>query len=243
MSTTTPTTTDTAPALTAAARVRAALLAQDGMRSALFDRAAAFIQFRIPGWSQVTHYIFFKAILEALPEAKSMLVLGVFQGRDIAFIGDSLHRHHPDRDFQIVGVDRFADAPCTDWPKEMQGSWAEAGFGAPPSIHRATENLTAIDRHHGVTLWEEDDLNYLKTTQRRFDIVYLDTAHDYATVAKQLGLVARVCNPGALLCGDDYADTDTWGVKTACIERLRPHAVFAGNIWFADVSALRAEKA
>ena len=38
---------------------------------------------RVPGWSRVIHYLFFKSVFEVMPEIKTVLILGVYMGRDI----------------------------------------------------------------------------------------------------------------------------------------------------------------
>lgn len=202
------------------------------------------INARIPGWSDGKQYAFFKFILAELPWLKDLLIVGVYQGRDIAYILDIAGRYHKERTLRITGVDKFEDTPCEDWPKEKrQLNWRAAGFGEAPSLTRAAENLgwreTTADRLKLIRGCDDLFLREIADTDQRFDFVYLDTSHDYETVARQLRQVWRVTREPAIVAGDDYSDAGTWGVKRAVSERLVHHSVFANWIWFADRKDLK----
>ncbi len=194
---------------------------------------------RIVGWSGDLHYAFFKHILEHVPPLTRILMLGVYHGRDIAYIVDILKNYHPGRVIEVVGVDRFSADPCADWAqsKELR-TWEQETRGfPPPSFEKATAN-TADPR---VRIIKSDDFNFLDTTEERFDAIYYDTAHDFNTVVRQLRQTPRVCLGDALLCGDDYSDQYTWGVKSAVEKRFTEHTVFGGWIWASSLSMLRTQ--
>lgn len=192
---------------------------------------------RIPGWSQQLHYAFFKYALEQIRPTR-ILVLGVYHGRDIAFLVDLIKQYHPERQIEIVGVDRFTADPCADWAqgeKEIR-TWEQETSGLPPpSFEKATAN-TADPR---VKIIRSDDFTFLDTTQEKFDLVYVDTSHDFNTVIRQLRQIPRICLGDALICGDDYSDRDTWGVKSAVSKAFHDHSVFEGWIWFSKLSNLK----
>ena len=193
------------------------------------EARCAAIMSRVRGYSDGKHYAFFKALL-ARPEVKDVLILGVYHGRDIAFMRDCLLSAGR-IDVWIVGVDKFSDTPCADWPAGSIGkSWQDAGFGPPPDIEQARRNCGA-ETSGPVLLSESDDERFLAHTEGKFDAVYLDTSHDFATVNRQLKQVRRVCKPSAIICGDDYSDRGTWGVKRAVTASFNQHTVFAGWIW------------
>lgn len=189
---------------------------------------------RIGGWSDGRQYAFFRALLE-LP-IKSLLVLGVYHGRDIAFILDILGQYHPSREIRIVGVDRFSPDPCADWPQVKEVRTWEKEIGVPPpNLEIATKN-TSDPR---VRLVQTDDFAFLESTEKKFDAVYLDTAHDFNTVVRQLRQVPRVCEGDAIICGDDFADHYTWGVKSAVGQKFTTYTVFAEWIWVSSLSLLK----
>jgi SAM-dependent methyltransferase len=190
---------------------------------------------RIPGWSSVYHRLFFKAVFGAVPEIKSVLILGVYLGRDIATMLEVSAQP-----LQVVGVDKFADTPCDDWPADKRNlSWEAAGFGKAPNAKQALENINPLPPH-AVRLIEADDAVWLPNVQGQFDLLYVDTSHDKATVARQLQQVRKLAAPGAIIAGDDYENIEaTWGVRDAVVEAFQRHHVLAKTIWFADVEAYK----
>jgi hypothetical protein len=208
------------------------------------DERVVTINALIPGWSDSKHYAFFKGLLADLPWLQDLLIVGVYQGRDIAYILDIVSRYHPGRRLRIVGVDKFSNTPCDDWPEEKRAlDWKAAGFGEAPTVARAWINLhrfiERVRENVTVTLIPSDDAEYLATTAHEFDFVYLDTDHTEKTVTRQLGQVLRVTRGPALIAGDDYSNDGTWGVKTAVEEAFEHHSVFANWIWFSERRQLK----
>lgn len=197
------------------------------------------INARIVGYSNAKHYGFFKALF-ANEDIQSLLILGVYHGRDIAFMLSVLERYCANRGVQIVGVDKFTDTACADWPEQKHAmNWAQAGFGRAPAFETALRNV----QHPNVRLIKSTDSEYLANTPRKFDVIYLDTSHDHETVSRQFRQIKRIANPGAVICGDDYSDESnaggSWGVKRAVTEAFAHHGVFADWIWFARVEDLK----
>jgi hypothetical protein len=197
---------------------------------------ATQIAAKIPGWSGATHYLFFKSVFAALPEIKTVLIIGVYQGRDIAFMSDAC-----ERELQIVGVDKFSDTPCDDWPEEKRsGNWQAAGFGDAPTLEKAQANLAHLPVKHALRLIESDDAVWLEAIEGKFDLIFLDTAHDKATVARQLRQVRKLCHENTVIAGDDYENLlPTWGVKDAVTEGFKEHHVLGDVIWLADAGDLK----
>jgi hypothetical protein len=189
---------------------------------------------KVKGYSSHIHYAFFKGAL-ALPTVRSILVLGVYHGRDIALML-SLARQHPEKVFCIVGVDKFTDDSCADWPPTAKDfNWRQAGFGDPPSLHFARLNTAS----GFVEIVAEDDSVYLANTNEKFDFIYLDTAHDEATVTRQIAQVKRLCHPHTLIAGDDYVARPFWGVIEAVAKAFREARNFHNVIWWTDPSQYR----
>jgi len=76
------------------------------------------------GWSALAHYITFRELLKAKPNAR-ILVCGVYHGLDLRYlagIAEDLGQKPT-----LVGVDLFSDGPCADWPEDKRGlPWMEA---------------------------------------------------------------------------------------------------------------------
>jgi hypothetical protein len=202
----------------------------------------AAINCAIPGWSDNKQYAFFKWVLAEKPDAVDFLILGVYHGRDIAYLLDVAARYHPSREIRVVGVDKFNAEPCADWPEEkMTLSWERAGFGFPPSLDRASENLarySAAARTKTILIKREDHA-FLAETKMLFDVVYVDTSHDYKSVKRVMGLLPNVCREETLIAGDDFTDENNWGVKSAVGDSFASHGVFANWIWFSNRSELK----
>lgn len=186
-----------------------------------------------PGWSGYGHYAFFRSLL-GLP-INSLLILGVYHGRDMALIAEVLRRYHPDRAFWTEGVDRFTADPCADWrPTNKPRTWEEETNGLPPpSFESALRVTDDYNGRHFFGLHKTDDFAFLETCGRKYDAIYLDTSHDFNTVSRQLRQVEKVANPGAVICGDDFSDQYTWGVKSAVEARFSSYLLFGGWIWAA----------
>ncbi len=190
---------------------------------------------RIPGWSGHLHLAFFKSIFAAFP-IERVLIVGVYLGRDI-----TLMLAGSNRPMQIVGVDKFSDTPCDDWPEEKRGmTWQQAGFGEAPSLEKAAANINA-QPPHAVRLIQSNDADWLPMVEGQFDLIYLDTAHDKATVVRQLQQIRKLCHPGTIIAGDDYENIlPTWGVKDAVTECFTEHAFMpSASIWYARARDLK----
>lgn len=196
----------------------------------------------VPGYSLLLHYAFFKTLLAEHPTIKTMLVLGVYHGRDLAYLLDLLATYHQDREIEIIGVDRFTDAACGDWPDEKKHlTWEEAGYGAAPSLADAQYNLSKFRNAHMVELVQMDDQAFLETTGRKFDCLYFDTSHDANSVTRQLKAAPRVASqPDTLLCGDDFRPVMlTWGVDKAVKAAFTGYRVYGDWIWLSAVKHLK----
>lgn len=184
---------------------------------------------QVPGYSRDLHYAFFQHLLRATA-VQRILVLGVYFGRDIAFMCDAATQIG--RTLSIVGVDKFSDDFCDDWPEERKAlNWQVAGFGHAPTLERAAANLSAITLQHRVQLVRTRDEVFLAECGEIFDLIYIDTSHDYTTVHRQLLQAKRLVHADGLIAGDDYSDEGTWGVRKAVSELAPDHRVFSNWIW------------
>jgi len=206
---------------------------------ALHEQHAAALAAQVPGWSGPPHHLFFHSVFAALPEVKSVLILGVYFGRDICIMS----RCGKGRALQIVGVDKFSDTACEDWPDGKRNlSWEQAGFGKPPNAERALANITARKQaNHDVRLIASDDAAFLPNITGNFDLIYIDTAHDRATVKRQIKQVQPLCHASTLIAGDDYESLgiSTWGVKEAVAAGFTQHQVLCDVIWFANAADIK----
>jgi predicted O-methyltransferase YrrM len=190
----------------------------------------------IPGYSDARHFQFFRHLL-ASTHIETILILGVYFGRDIAFLLEAARRAN--RRVTITGVDKFSDDACADWPEEKRGhTWEQAGFGAAPSLQAATAHINPFRAGAAVNLVRQHDETFLAETDARYDLIYLDTSHDYETVMRQMRQATQRLTRNGVLAGDDYSDAGTWGVRRAVTEAAPGHTVFSGWIWLATQADL-----
>ena len=187
---------------------------------------------RIRGWSNVNHYFFFKSWMDAFPEARTVLIVGVYLGRDISYMLDAAG----ERPLAVTGVDKFNAEPCDDWPKEkLHMTWEEAFGCPPPDKDAALENIKPSMRTlHSVYLVKADDKDWLEAASGAYDLIFLDASHEHASVARQIRAVHKLCHPFTIVSGDDYANVQPgWGVEDAVKQAFKTHHHIDNRIWFA----------
>ena len=191
------------------------------------------------GYSGWFHWRFFENVL-ADPRIQEICVLGVYYGRDIAYMSailEGLGR----TDVHITGVDKFEDAPCNDWPDRSPGlTWERAGFGPAPSRAAARTNLETLGYDARVTLVQSLGETFLTNTTQSFDLIYLDTSHDYRTTIATIARAIPRLTEGGILAGDDFSDKGTWGVKSAVRDSFTRFDVYHRWLWSARKGDYRA---
>lgn len=183
----------------------------------------------IPGWSGSLHYLFFEACIRFLPDNPSILMCGVYHGRDLFLLAAAAK--FLKKPVRLTGVDLFSNEPCADWTEAQKkiGSWELNGFGLPPSMEAAKRNcpeaeIIKTDSYEFMVGHSLDDVE-------RFNLVYLDTSHDYESIMEEIVAAKSI---GQLISGDDYTGQPHWGVKRAVDEAFSSRAVFGDCIWLAQ---------
>ncbi len=196
-----------------------------------FQRTDA-INVHVPGWSNPNHYCFFRTMLERFP-IKSVLMLGVYHGRDLAYIEDIQKRLMPGRGLNLVGVDLFEAGPMQDWPEHCKNkTWQEMGFGPNPSEKAATINAPSA------SIVKSNSIEYLKGCLSSFDLIYFDTSHDENTLRDELRACVGCVHSETLLSGDDYNDNPNWGVKRVVDRSFKDKRIYP-PIWLSSVELLK----
>jgi hypothetical protein len=190
------------------------------------------------GYSRRAHWNFFKTVLSD-PRIQRVCVLGVYKGRDLGYMAAIL-RDLGRADVMLVGVDKFENKYCDDWPEALRGlTWQQAGFGEPPDLEEARANLRRLGLDSCVELHRDVAEHFLSTTADRFDFIYIDTAHDYESTMALIGLARARLEAGGLVGGDDFSDKGTWGVARAVKDSFAKFEVFSNWIWLARAADAR----
>ena len=180
----------------------------------------------VPGWSELAHYITFRELLKAKPNAR-ILVCGVYHGLDLRYlagIAEDLGQKPT-----LVGVDLFSDGPCADWPVEKRGlPWMEAVGCPAPDMEAAKRNCPSAQ------IYKSDSVEFMQGSPFLFDVIVLDASHDEASVRAEIVAAQRILAHGGILLGDDYVWGMGDGVKKA-VEALLPHHIVLFNrIWLSQ---------
>lgn len=185
------------------------------------------------GYSNQLHWEFFRIVLTHT-WVKKIAVIGVYYGRDIAYMASILHQLNR-KDYMIVGVDKFENSFCEDWPQEKRHlTWEEAGYGVAPNLNAARSNLIKLGLYKNVFLTAMRDVDFLKKTHQNFDLVYIDTSHDYNSVKTLIQLSNHKLNNPGFFGGDDYSDSATWGVASAVKDSFVNYNVYFDWLWLAN---------
>jgi hypothetical protein len=201
-------------------------------------RTRSQIDAQCPGYSGRAHWSFFKTVLPRFT-TPDICILGVYQGRDIAYMATVLQASAR-LDYTITGVDKFTDSPGEDWPNDVKHlSWREAGFGEPPEMQRAHSHLENLRLAANVCLHQGRADAFLNNTSQFFDFIYIDISHDYdSTIAAIDASIPRL-KPGGLLAGDDFSDQGNWGVSRAVRERFDQFQLYFNWLWLAEAGDYR----
>ncbi len=184
------------------------------------------------GWSGEVQWALFQYVFSKY-RVRDILILGVYYGRDIAFMAAILEDLGV-ADYHITGVDRFSDSYCEGGPEEKRGlTCAEAGFGSAPRMESAQHNLETLGYHHKLTLIQSKGEDYLRNNTQEYDFIYIDTSHDYATTMETIRLAVPRLRDGGVIAGDDYSDAGTWGVKTAVDHAFTKVVGIEERVWLA----------
>lgn len=162
--------------------------------------------------------------------------VGVWKGTSALFMASKLKQH------EIDGVVIAIDTWLGSWEHWFDVSAAaDLSFdrGYPRLYDKFSANVVACDLQDHVVPLPLDSGNAAVVIDRLFppvDMIHLDAAHDYASVAFDLTKWWAVLRPGGLFIGDDYYPDTHWPeVKAATDHFLAgvPHEAFecGGGKW------------
>lgn len=117
---------------------------------------------------------------------------------------------------------------CVDTWQGSEGEPNDQYVLVPDALDQFRRNL-ASEMDAGAVETRVGDLGNIQFQERLVhefaglaDMVFIDSAHDEASVRRDIALARRLLRPGGLLCGHDYSES--WpGVKSA-VDDLVPDA-------------------
>lgn len=126
----------------------------------------------------------------------------------------------------VYAIDHFAGS-IGDCAPEL----SDASESGPAARAAFKENLASFLQTGKVILLDvASDLGLASLARRRVraDMIFLDGAHDYASVCMDIRAAKEILAPGGLLCGHDL---DREGVRQAVTELCPGWQAGAGSIW------------
>lgn len=181
------------------------------------------------GWFNFAE--FYSWIVYNNPNFSTFIELGVWTGRSIAFLAQTLKLYYPTGDkIHIYGVDLFENT--YKWQKK--------------DLREIVENVYDIyDRHlkrEGVRNFITDIKDYSWAAAAQFDdnsvdFVFIDADHRYESVVKDIDAWLPKIKKGGIISGHDftYAVTTENGVSQAVRERFDDFQQFAGSVWWKKI--------
>ncbi len=115
--------------------------------------------------------------------------IGVYKGRGTAIWNVELINHNVN--YEYCAIDNF------------EGSEEHQAWNDIPHYEDALTNLAPVQ--HKIKLIKSDSIEASKTYPNEyFDVIYIDAAHDYESVKKDILAWLPKLKPGGVICGDDY---------------------------------------
>ncbi|HVH71989.1 MAG TPA: class I SAM-dependent methyltransferase [Candidatus Dormibacteraeota bacterium] len=148
---------------------------------------------------------FYAWVAAQMPADAKMVEVGVYTGQSAAFMGVELINRGIGATLDLV--DRFTDG----------GSAEEVADRLEP-VTEAIGSLWVGCSWELAAKYEDASL----------DFCFIDAAHDYASVSRDIDAWAPKVKPGGILAGHDFADWPGFGVMRAVCERFPRFEVWPG---------------
>lgn len=152
--------------------------------------------------------------------AKTVLEIGAFLGRSTAFFAERVDN--------VVVVD-----PFIMW-EEGRNNGDAVREGGESFFGKFVKNMYECGVSEKVDPYVATSVEIWDTLKgRKFDLVYIDGAHDYKSVLTDLKLYGE--SASMVICGDDY-DENWPGVRDAVNEIFGDRVKVEGRLWYVEIS-------
>lgn len=191
----------------------------------------------IDGWMQEDFISIFKnAIRNRNPlDNLTIIEVGTWKGLSASSMATIL-KDSNFTNFKIICVDTWLGAPeFWTWGLDdpTRGLSLKLVNGWPNAFTTFTKNMKKLGHDNVIiplplsSVQAADVLTYYKITA---DIIYIDAAHEYMAVKKDIDSYVPLLKNDGILIGDDYCDY--WaGVKRAVNESFKT-PIIEGSIWY-----------
>jgi predicted O-methyltransferase YrrM len=159
----------------------------------------------------IQHNIFYKIITEFKPQ--TCLEVGSWRGASAIHIAELLdtHVYNP----LLICVDTWLGSPehlhMTGVSKKYAEAWGYKNLrhkhGYPSLYNTFMSNVLEADMQHIIVPFPQTSSNafiFFRRNNIKFDFIYLDGAHDYKSVVRDLLDCNESLNDGGIILCDDY---------------------------------------
>lgn len=177
-------------------------------------------------WDQVEGFFYdfhreeYDRLINLIPDKSLMVEVGCFRGRSLCSVADTLKK----KKIQIMAIDMFDNVTYTY--DESNVISRRKGMASD-----FRDNIKEFGLENQVTLYAMSSTAAAMLIAPRANLVFLDAAHDYASVKADIEAWGSLVIKGGILCGHDYAEYCP-GVIKAVNERCRKFEVH-NQIWSA----------
>jgi len=197
-----------------------------------FSLKKKFIDFYCSGWSNRRHWNLFREVFSRKKDFKFLSLLGVYRGRDLAYICEAL-KFNKIKNFKIFAIDLF-EQENQYILRNGKKIWQQDHSLKLPSLLNSKKIINYMGFSKNVE-FIKGDFSLIKMISDKLDFAYIDVAHDYESTIDAISSCAQVSQSDGLIFGDDYLDGSTvetkWGVKEAVKDSFSEFKVHYNWIW------------
>jgi len=197
-----------------------------------YQRAMALSQFdsrihsalAIDGWMTPNELLW---LAERASEHTEIVEIGSWKGRSARVIGENTKG-------RLTCIDTWA-ASSPELGVEFAKGAILAGHDPDWVYDEFRFNMIGLDNVGALRMSSWDAAGHASRNNVRFDMAFIDGAHDYESVSEDIAAWRALLKPGSLICGHDYAPE--WSGVTKAVDELVPERKLleGETIWYAYV--------
>lgn len=174
----------------------------------------------IEGWFDVHHQKEYGSLLRRIPNGSTVVEVGCFRGRSLCSVAPVIKEMF----LKVVVVDLF-DYVGPYYPYDEPGVIPRA----PGMLSDFVSNVRTFGILEGMSIHVMSSIKASLTLRVRPHLVFIDGAHDYASVKSDIESWADLIPSRGIICGHDYAEYSP-GVIQA-VNEMFPRATVKDGIW------------
>lgn len=173
------------------------------------DQYTADLKTDLQGWGGHREY-FKKHILDVRPEL--IIEVGTWKGRSAVTMADICRDDSElSNKTEIVCVDTWLGAPefWNNHDDEKRYKSLRLANGYPQVYYQFLRNVIDSKHEHRITPFPQTSENaytFLKGHGVKADLIYIDGAHEFNAVYRDIERYWELLRPGGIMIGDDYCD-------------------------------------